>query len=171
MYMEKDNIKKLILVDENNPEFKIVINVNRRENILRKEWIEWSFTWDIIIENKIECWWQIYEYIKDEDIRNLWKKYHLNWMSAWTIEQDKEIERYKKENNIERLEYEETVEVLKMANLYEVEYEGKKYKYWHWWIYQANPLDKEINDFYDKIEDKKEIKVKGLEEYYDNIEY
>ena len=70
-----------------------------------------------------------------KELYQYWRNYHLNGMHAGTVEQEQAL----KEANI--IGYDEACEYLKSINLYEVEYNGKPYKYGHGWIYQALPED------------------------------
>lgn len=65
----------------------------------------------------------------------LWKRYHLNGMSAGTPEQNKAIVRVKDRS------YDNLVRVLKEKGLLTVKYNGKPYTYGHGWIYQTLPVD------------------------------
>ena len=90
----------------------------------------------------------INEYVhfpKFKTIYDLWKKYHLNTMHAGTKEQEEFVNNYFSDK---RFDYEEACQALKDNNLYEVEYEGKPYKYGHGWLYEAIPeedLDTIVN--------------------------
>lgn len=72
-----------------------------------------------------------------EEIMDLWKKYHLSDMHAGTEEQEQLIEEWKAQGN--RYDYTEVCEYLKSIGKYEVEYEGKPYKYGHGWLYREIP--------------------------------
>lgn len=67
-----------------------------------------------------------------EEINDLWKKHHLNSSHAGTEEQEKALEGFKGD-------YEACCNRLKELGLYEVQHEGKPYKYGHGWIYRAIP--------------------------------
>lgn len=72
-----------------------------------------------------------------QKIVELWKKHHLNDMHLGTIAQDEAIEKWKKQGN--KYDYNDACEFLKSVGLYEVEYEGKPYKYGHGWLYREIP--------------------------------
>lgn len=86
-----------------------------------------------------------------EEILDLWKKYHLNDMHAGTYEQETCIKENQEERNLieKRLKEENknkyisnyvvSCELLKNHNLYEVEVDGKPYKYGHSWLYWDIP--------------------------------
>ena len=69
------------------------------------------------------------------EIMNLWKRNHLNDMNAGTAEQEAAIEQWKKQGN--KYEYTAACNYLKSIDLYEVEHNGKPYKYGHAWIYSS----------------------------------
>lgn len=68
-------------------------------------------------------------------IRRLWKKHHLNDMHAGTPEQEK----YLKEHRTWRGDYDKDCALLKEAGLYEVELDGKPYRYGERWLYRPIP--------------------------------
>lgn len=81
-----------------------------------------------------------------DQLRELWKKYHLNGMHAGTPEQEQAIEEWKAEGN--RYEYSAVCDMLKARGLYEVNYTGisvgrryenEPYKYGHGWLVQQLP--------------------------------
>lgn len=71
------------------------------------------------------------------ELYRLWKMYHLNDMHAGTIEQEKALEDWESKGN--RYDYTSACEYLKSVGLYEVEYNGKPYKYGHAWLYWDIP--------------------------------
>lgn len=71
------------------------------------------------------------------ELYRLWKLYHLNDMHAGTIEQEKAIEDWESKGN--RYDYTSACEYLKSVGLYEVENNGKPYKYGHGWLYWDIP--------------------------------
>ena len=73
------------------------------------------------------------------EIYRLWKLYHLNDMHAGTREQEAAIDAWKAEGN--RYDYTAACEHLKSVGLYEVEHEGKPYKYGHGWLYWEIPAE------------------------------
>lgn len=73
-----------------------------------------------------------------QQIYRLWKLYHLNDMHAGTPEQENYVNQYLKETG-KQYDYTDVCDALKAAGLYEVEYEGKPYKYGHRWIYYPIP--------------------------------
>ncbi len=80
-----------------------------------------------------------------EEILDLWHKYHLNDMHAGTYEQEQCLREHKNEydslmeKNDYPSAYEVNCELLKKYNLYEVEVDGKPYKYGHSWLYWDIP--------------------------------
>ena len=83
--------------------------------------------------------WQIYDKIKPTNseqtkIIEIWKKYHLNHLHAWTIKQERALE-------WKNLEYKDACKYLESIWLYEDE----GYKYWSKWLYQ--PLPEEVISF------------------------
>ena len=69
-------------------------------------------------------------------IKELWHKYHLNDMHAGTPEQEESL---KKENLLSANDFEKACEYLKSIGLYEVEYEGKPYRYGSGWLHFPIP--------------------------------
>jgi hypothetical protein len=89
---------------------------------------------------------EIAKYIKAplfKKIYRWWKLYHLNGMNAGTIEQDAIIDAWQAEGN--KYDYTAACEVLKAAGMYEVEVDGKPYKYGHSWLFRAIPAE-DLND-------------------------
>jgi hypothetical protein len=88
-----------------------------------------------------QCLDTIAEYIKGNEtfdkIYHFWKLYHLNDMHAGTIEQEAAIKLWEEQGN--KYDYTKVCEYLKSINIYEVNYEGKPYKYGHSWLYRAIP--------------------------------
>ena len=73
----------------------------------------------------------------------LWKRNHLNDMHAGTPEQEKCLEDFEAEREAVEKElggnssyYDVSCEILKRHGLYEVQLDGKPYKYGHSWLYQ-----------------------------------
>lgn len=103
-----------------------------------------------------QCLDTINEYVQSplfKTIYSLWKKYHLNTLHAGTKEQEAFLDNYFSDKE-EKWEYEKACQVLKDNNLYEVEYEGKPYKYGHGWLYEAIPdedLNTIVNLFFEKF--------------------
>ena len=69
-----------------------------------------------------------------QKIYRLWKLYHLNDMHAGTIEQEEALDKWRasSKDNIDR-DYHKDCEYLKSIGLYEVEYNGKPYRYCSGW--------------------------------------
>ena len=72
-----------------------------------------------------------------KEIYRFWKLYHLNGMHAGTEEQEAAIEAWKAQGN--KYEYRKACEHLKSIGLYEVEYNGKPYRYGHAWLHREIP--------------------------------
>ena len=89
-----------------------------------------------------QCLDTIAEYIDTplfNEIYRLWKAYHLNDMHSGTEEQEAELDRW--HSGSDRYSYEDDVKHLKDVNLYEVQYDGKPYKYGSGWLYRPIPED------------------------------
>lgn len=71
------------------------------------------------------------------ELYRLWKLYHLNDMHAGTIEQENALEDWESKGN--HYDYTSACDYLKSVGLYEVEYNGKPYKYGHAWLYWDIP--------------------------------
>ena len=71
------------------------------------------------------------------EIHDLWKKYHLNGMHAGTEEQEAAVKAWYAKGN--KYDYAAITEYLKSINLYEVEYNGKPYRYGSGWLYREIP--------------------------------
>ena len=95
-----------------------------------------------------QCLDTIAEHIKTprfNRIYRLWKLYHLNDMNAGTPEQDELIEAWRQQNDIRGYDYGQACEYLKSIGKYEVEHDGKPYKYGSAWLYRAIP-QKDLDD-------------------------
>ena len=66
------------------------------------------------------------------EVVDLWRAHHLNGMHAGTPEQEKALENFSGD-------YSARCEHLRALDLYEVEHEGKPYKYGHGWLYRPIP--------------------------------
>lgn len=89
-----------------------------------------------------QCLDTIAEYVFDakfKEIYRLWKLYHLNDMHAGTYEQEAAIDAWETQGN--RYDYTKACEHLKSIGLYEVEHDGKPYKYGHGWLYWEIPSE------------------------------
>ena len=64
---------------------------------------------------------------------DLWKRFHLNNLHAGTVEQEAEVEKFF-EVTEQEYDYSKACEHLKQVGLFEVEYNGKPYKYGYSWI-------------------------------------
>lgn len=87
-----------------------------------------------------QCLDTIAEYITTplfKEIYRFWKLYHLNDMHAGTPEQEKAVKKWSAKENC--YDYTEICNYLKSINLYEVNYQGKPYKYGHGWLYEPIP--------------------------------
>lgn len=93
-------------------------------------------------QTKTDCWCAgqcldtISKYLDTPEfnaIYRLWKLYHLNDMHAGTREQEEAIDVWKAKGN--GYDYTEACEYLKSIGLYEVEHNGKPYKYGHAWLF------------------------------------
>lgn len=67
-----------------------------------------------------------------QEVKKLWKAYHLNGMHAGTPEQEAALVGFKGD-------YTAQCEHLRTLGLYEVEHQGKPYKYGHAWLFQPIP--------------------------------
>lgn len=88
-----------------------------------------------------QCLDTIKEFLSDNglfmELHRFWKLYHLNDMHAGTPEQEAAIEEWKKQGN--KYDYTKACEYLQTIGLYEVDLNGKPYKYGHTWLYQPIP--------------------------------
>lgn len=82
-----------------------------------------------------QCLDELYSYLKFNplfmEIYWLWRKYHLNYVNAGTIEQERCLNMYRKRGD----SYPEDCETLKQHGLYEIE----GYKYGHAWLHRELP--------------------------------
>lgn len=76
--------------------------------------------------------WEPSELALLNEVVQLWRAHHLNGMHAGTPEQEAALENFSGD-------YEARCEHLRALGLYEVEHEGKTYKYGHSWLYQPIP--------------------------------
>ena len=75
---------------------------------------------------------------------DMWDKYHLNGMNAGTIEQEDALKEAVKNGELTSYganNYENTCNYLKSVGLYEVEVDGKPYKYGSGWLVREIPED------------------------------
>lgn len=86
--------------------------------------------------------------LKNSDIfmecYSLWKSYHLNDLHAGTSEQENALKDAVQNGILTRYganNYQETCDYLKSINLYEVELNGKSYKYGTGWLKEEIPRD------------------------------
>lgn len=92
-----------------------------------------------------QCLDELSKYIHTDSFKTIykmWKQYHLNDMHAGTEEQEnalKEAVKIGKLQNYYASNFDEVCNYLKAINLYEVEYQGKPYKYGHGWLYREIP--------------------------------
>lgn len=87
-----------------------------------------------------QCLDTIAEYIKTpmfKEIHRLWKLHHLNNMHAGTVEQEAAIEIWEAQGH--KYDYSLVCDLLRDLDLYEVEVDGKPYKYGHGWLYRPIP--------------------------------
>lgn len=87
-----------------------------------------------------QCLDTIAEYINTplfQEIHRLWKSYHLNTLNPGTLEQTKAVKEWEALGN--EYNYTDAVEYLKSIGLYEVERNGKLYRYGQGWIYHPIP--------------------------------
>lgn len=87
-----------------------------------------------------QCLDTIAEFVKTplfKEIYRFWKLYHLNGMHAGTPEQEAAIEAWEAQGN--RYDYTKACEHLKSVGLYEVELNGKPYRYGSAWLHQDIP--------------------------------
>jgi len=68
-------------------------------------------------------------------IHGLWKEYHLNDMKAGTPEQERCLE----SAPVKVMDYDVACDYLKANGLYEVELDGKPYRYGESWLYEPIP--------------------------------
>ena len=117
----------------------------RHNSMLDKPYIELSICGGVYNPRRTDyytcgqCLDTLKEYIGTNPVFNKlykwWKSYHLNGMHAGTEEQEKALE------NCPSHDYKERCEYLKSVNLYEVEYNGKPYKYGHSWLMREIPTE------------------------------
>lgn len=77
------------------------------------------------------------------EILELWDKYHLNYLRPGTPEQEEAVQQGFETGAIKRFQkesfYEQAVRYLKSVGLYEVQHNGKPYRYGSDWIYSQIP--------------------------------
>lgn len=97
-------------------------------------------------QTKTDCWCAgqcldtISKYLDTPEfnaIYRLWKLYHLNDMHAGTREQEEAVDAWKAKGN--GYDYTEVCEYLESIGLYEVEHNGRPYKYGHAWLFWPIP--------------------------------
>lgn len=98
----------------------------------------------------------------------MWKVHHLNDLHAGTKEQEKVLKEAVENGIIPGYGanyYTESCEYLKSIDLYEVEYDGKPYRYGHGWIYYEIP-EEDLNKIKETMSSETDewIKVKEVKE-------
>ena len=94
-----------------------------------------------------QCLDELAEFVTDEKFKKiyrLWKLYHLNDMHPCTREQENALDEAVKEGKLENRyasNYDACCDYLKSIGLYEVEHEGKPYRYGSGWIVWDIPED------------------------------
>ena len=77
------------------------------------------------------------------EVLELWDKYHLNYLCPGTPEQEEAVQNGFESGAIKRFQkesfYEQMCAYLKSVGLYEVQHEGKPYRYGSGWIYRQIP--------------------------------
>jgi len=92
----------------------------------------------------------------------MWKKYHLNGMTAGSKRQEKAIDEWKRAGG--KYEYDAACKELKRRRLYtdgKLLVDGKPYKYGHSWLFREIPADDLA--FIRKIMDDMELTVRHIE--------
>lgn len=94
---------------------------------------------DHIPEDKVDS--SVYSFLIQ-----MWKKYHLNDLHAGTPEQEKCLDEHREVCELHEVaygydHYTACCETLKEYGLYEVDLDGKPYKYGHAWLYRPVPDD------------------------------
>jgi hypothetical protein len=74
-----------------------------------------------------------------ERFMKVWDRWHLNDMRAGTLEQEQAIREWKEKGN--KYTYQTACEYLKSVGLYEVNDEGKTYKYGYEWKFEQVPSE------------------------------
>lgn len=127
---------------------EVAVEVELRETEKGKEFSVCGKVWnhlhtDIIMGG--QCLDSIAKYVKNDTFKliyKMWKKYHLNGMHAGTHAQEEALEEAVKSGKLERYganNYTETCDYLKSIGLYEVEYNGKPYRYGCGWLFWEIP--------------------------------
>ena len=95
-----------------------------------------------------QCLDELVKYFKGNKtfdfIYDMWNKYHLNGMNAGTIEQENALKEAVKNGELTSYganNYENTCNYLKSIGLYEVEVDGKPYRYGSGWLVREIPED------------------------------
>ena len=90
-----------------------------------------------------------------QKIYRLWKLYHLNDMHAGTVEQDEALDKWRaqsKDNTNQTVKgYDKACEYLMSIGLYEVEYNGKPYRYGSGWLKRDIP-EEDLNQIKELLE-------------------
>ena len=90
-----------------------------------------------------------------QKIYRLWKLYHLNDMHAGTVEQEEALDKWRalsEDNTIQTVKgYDKACEYLKSIGLYEVEYNGKPYRYGSGWLKRDIP-EEDLNQIKELLE-------------------
>lgn len=117
-----------------------------------------------------QCLETIAEYIKNNEefdfIYDMWQKYHLNGLHAGTKEQESVLKKATENGILSSCganNYKECCDYLKEIGLYEVEVNGKPYKYGTGWLHENIPEeDLERIEYF--IENGRLLKEKDIQE-------
>jgi hypothetical protein len=93
-----------------------------------------------------------------EQFRNYWKRWNLNDLRAVTVEQMDAIREGKRTGELkDNASYDDACAFLKSKGLYQVEHNGKEYKYGHAWLYEAVPDS--VLEFFSTLPEEETVSV------------
>lgn len=128
----------------------VTVNVELSEKDGHKVFTASGYIWN---SRKTDCYYggqcldDIAKFVHNptfKEIYRLWKKYHLNDMHAGTKEQENALNEAVEAGKFPSRSasyYTEHCEYLKSIGLYEVEYNGKPYRYGTGWICYDIPIE------------------------------
>lgn len=129
---KENKIQVFLTLNEETPEKPIFTVQGCIENAQGTDWVSGG-------QNQEQMMNHLHNNRLFVEIYNLWNKHHLNDIHAGTPEQENYLNQYKKEKGLSTIDYHESVNVLKAANLYTVEHEGKTHRYGNAHIYHEIP--------------------------------
>lgn len=137
--------------EKKNENAELVVALTTKEK-MGKEYKELSVSGSVWNRNRTkllmggQCLDELANHFKGDEVfdfaYDMWSKYHLNGMNAGTITQENALKEAVKNGELDSYganNFENTCNYLKRAGLYEVEVDGKPYRYGSGWLVREIP--------------------------------